>query len=224
MQADQSSVQLVLFDLDGTLADTFKDLFWALNESLREHGYAHAQSAKIRPLVSQGGRAMARAALPAQFKDSDARLEQVHQRFLELYAQHIATRTTLFAGMPQVLQALGHADIGFGVVTNKLSHFSEPLLAHLQLFEQLRCLVCGDTAARAKPHPDPLQLAARLAKVPIERCVYVGDAHNDVLAAQAAGMRVMVATWGYLGSDDDPDSWNAEALVDDPLQLIDLLL
>ena len=89
---------------------------------------------------------------------------------------------------------------------------------------RLRCLVSGDTASRTKPHPDPLLLAARLCKVAVEHCVYVGDAHNDVIAARAARMRVVVATYGYLGADDDPQRWSADALISDPLQLNDWLL
>jgi 2-phosphoglycolate phosphatase len=212
--------ELVLFDLDGTLADTFKDLFWALNEALQEHGHSAAGAAQIRMRVSQGSRAMARAALPIDSADLDA----VQQRFLALYEQHVATRTTLFEGIEHVLSALDRAGIGYGVVTNKLSRYSEPLLDKLQLRSRLRCVVSGDTTARPKPHPDPLLFAAQLCQVAADRCVYVGDALGDVHAARAAHMRVIVATYGYLGADDDPRSWNADALISKPSQISAWLL
>ena len=217
--AEDVAIKLVLFDLDGTLADTFKDLFWALNQALEEHGHPRADASKIRACVSYGARAMASAALAAQSADLDA----VQNRFLEIYEQHVATRTTLFDGIEQVLTALEHAGIEYGVVTNKRARFSEPLLDKLQLRTRLRCLVSGDTAPRAKPYPDPLQLAAQLCDMPVEHCVYVGDAHNDVLAARAARMRVVVATYGYLAPDDDPQRWDADALIAQPAQLRDWL-
>ena len=212
--------KLVLFDLDGTLADTFKDLFWALNAALEEHGHVNVDAAAIRGHVSHGARAMARAALPPDSSDLDA----VQQRFLEIYELNVATRTTLFEGMEQVLGSLDHADIGYGVVTNKLARYSEPLIDQLQLRSRLNCLVSGDTTARPKPHPHPLQLAAQLCGVAVAECVYIGDARTDVLAARAAHMRVAVATYGYLGTHDDPQSWNVDALIAKPSQISAWLL
>jgi len=220
MQVDHGELKLVLFDLDGTLADTFEDLYWALNQALDEHGYNHADADEIRIRVSQGGLAMSSAALPAQSTD----LEPVHRRFLAIYEQHVAERTTLFDGIEDVLTALEQAGIEYGVVTNKLARFSEPLLDKLHLRSRLSCLVSGDTAPRAKPHPDPLRLAAQRCKVPVTQCVYIGDAHDDVIPARAARMRVAVATYGYLGVDDDPRRWYADALISQPSQLADWLL
>ena len=218
-QIDHGAPKLVLFDLDGTLADTFKDLFWALNRALEEHGHTPARPAAIRMRVNQGARAMTRAALPLH----STQLDGVLQRFLELYEQHLAVRTTLFDGIEEILTTLEQTGIDFGIVTNKPARYSEPLLDQLQLRSRLCCLVSGDTSARAKPHPDPLLYAAHVCKVAAAHCVYIGDAYNDVLAARAARMRVAVATYGYLGADDDPLTWNADALIDHPAQLDDWL-
>lgn len=217
---DHGALQLVLFDLDGTLADTFKDIYWALNQALAEHGHGAADAQATRALVSHGARAMAHAALP----HDKAQLVDVEERFLAIYEQHVATRTTLFDGIEHVLATLEQAGIGYGVVTNKRGRFSKPLIEQLDLSSRLRCLVSGDDAARAKPHPDPLLLAAQLCNVPTAHCLYVGDAHNDVIAAQAARMRVAVATYGYLGADDQPHLWNADLLVSHPSQLNDWLV
>lgn len=219
-QIGHAALKLVLFDLDGTLADTFKDLFWALNQALEEHGHAPAHSGAIRMRVSQGARAMTRAALPSHSTQLDA----VLRRFLELYEQHLAIRTTLFDGIEEVLTTLEETGIGYGIVTNKLARYSEPLIDQLRLRSRLCCLVSGDTSTRAKPHPDPLLYAAHVCKIPAAHCVYIGDAYNDVLAARAARMRVAVATYGYLGADDDPRTWNADALIDHPTQLSDWLM
>ena len=215
MHNAQLPPKLVLFDLDGTLADTFKDLLEALNLALAEHGYGNAEPSRIRELVSQGAREMSRAALPFGSPDIDS----VHQRLLAIYERDVAIRTTLFEGIEQVLDALDRLGIRYGVVTNKQARFSEPLIDNLRLRSRLSCLVSGDTAQRAKPHADPLVLAAKLCSVATTQCVYIGDAHNDVIAARAANMPVAVATYGYIGVDDEPQSWNADALIAHPFDL-----
>lgn len=207
--------KLVLFDLDGTLADTFKDLLGALNLALAEHGYGNAQAERIRGLVSHGARAMARAGLPSGSAD----LDSVHQRLLAIYERDVALRTTLFNGIEPLLDTLDRVGIRYGVVTNKQSRFSERLIDSLRLRSRLCCLVSGDTATRAKPHADPLLLAADLCGVTAKQCVYIGDARNDVLAARAANMCVAVATYGYIGDNDEPQSWNADALIAHPSDL-----
>lgn len=215
MCSAQRPPQLVLFDLDGTLADTFKDLLAALNLALAEHGYKNAEPSRIRALVSQGAREMSRAALPCGSVDIDS----VHQRLLAIYERDVAIRTTLFEGIEQVLNALDRGGIRYGVVTNKQARFSESLIDNLQLRARLSCLVSGDTTQRAKPHADPLLLAAKLCGVTAAQCVYIGDAQNDVIAARAANMPVAVATYGYIGVDDEPQSWNADALIAQPSDL-----
>jgi phosphoglycolate phosphatase-like HAD superfamily hydrolase len=122
-----------------------------------------------------------------------------------------------------VLDALDRVGVRYGVVTNKQARFSEPLIDNLRLRSRLCCLVSGDTARRAKPHADPLVLAAKLCGVATTQCVYIGDAHNDVIAARAANMPVAVATYGYIGVDEKPQSWNADALIAQPSDLHDWL-
>jgi len=207
---------LVLFDLDGTLADTFPDLENALARALEEHGLAPpADRDALRAQVSHGSRAMTRCALAGRAGDAAA----VQERFLAHYRGALAAHTRLFAGMAQVLHTLAAHGVGAGVVTNKRAAYTDPLIDALGLRPRLRCVVSGDTAPRAKPHPDPLQLAAARAGVACARCVYVGDAQNDVRAARAAGMPVAVAAWGYLPHDEDPADWGADRLLVHPGEL-----
>ncbi len=212
---------LVLFDLDGTLADTFPDLQWALARAMDEHDLAAPDAAAVRAQVTGGARAMVEAALSGCAADVDA--EAVRHRFLELYEAHIAARTRLYPGMPAVLDALEHSGAALGVVTNKVARFTDPLLDALQMRPRLRCVVSGDTAARPKPHPDPLLHAARVAGETPGRCLYVGDAEKDVHAARAAGMPIAVAAWGYLGPGDDPYRWRPDRVLQQPRDLLDWL-
>lgn len=212
---------LVLFDLDGTLADTFPDLLWALDRALDEHGRSRDEQQDLRPQVSAGARAMLCSALGDAVDSVD--VEAVRERFLELYRTHIAERTTLFDGMDQVLDELEQQSTAWGIVTNKLAYLTEPLVDALGLRTRLSALVSGDTAPRAKPHPDPLLFAAKQVGVNPARCVYVGDALKDVQAARAAHMGIVIAAYGYLGHTDRPEEWQADALLDHPAQLLEWL-
>ena len=91
------------------------------------------------------------------------------------------------------------AGVRWGVVTNKASRFTEPIVDGLRLRARLAALVCGDTTPHSKPHPAPLLEAARQLGIDAAACVYVGDDARDVVAGRAAGMATLAAQWGYLG-------------------------
>jgi len=118
--------------------------------------------------------------------------------------------------METLLRHLEQRDVAWGVVTNKFERLARPLLDALQLSDRASIIVGGDTCPRPKPYPDPLlHAAAELSVVPA-RTLYVGDDKRDVDAARAAGMRVVVAGYGYLGDGDPPVLWGADAILDSP--------
>ena len=208
----------VLFDLDGTLADTLPDLSHALSEAMIEHNIAPVEAAVLRPFVSRGARAMAAQACGAE---TDATtLEQIVTRFLALYGAGVSRHTRLFDGMPALLDELQRRAIPWGVVTNKRAEFSEPLMRALDPQTRAACIVSGDSTANAKPHPQPLLHACKLLGGAPRHCVYVGDAQTDVLAARRAGMRSVVALYGYIAPQDNPRDWQADATIDAPRELL----
>lgn len=215
------TVRAVLFDLDGTLADTAADLAGALNALLVERGIAPVPVAEARPLTSSGARGMLKVGLGID--PGHAEYEALKTRFLDLYAERVCIETQLFAGIAELLAALDERAIAWGVVTNKAERFTRPLLEALALLERAACVVGGDTTGRAKPHPDPLLHAARRVGLDPARCLYVGDDLRDVQAARAAGMPVLAAAYGYLGVDGDPHAWGADAVVDHPLEILNHL-
>jgi len=206
------ALRALLFDLDGTLADTLPDLGAALAAAARDHGLAPPELAGMRHLVSFGGRRMVAEALGRAA--DDPLVEAVRHDFLRRYRAAIAERSRLFPGIGALIAGLEEAGLAWGVVTNKLGWLTTPLLAALGL--RPGCVVCGDSAPRAKPHPDPLRLAADRLACPTGACAYLGDARNDVIAARAAGMRALVAGWGYLPADDPAEAWGAEAVIATP--------
>ena len=209
----------ILFDLDGTLADTAPDLAGALNRLRNERGLSSTPYAQLRPHTSAGARGMIGAAFG--LKPGDAEYEELRVGFLAHYAAALAVDSTLFEGIPALLKALRQRQLGWGVVTNKAAVFTDPLVAQIGLADA-DCVISGDTTAHSKPHPEPLLEAARRLNLQPQQCWYVGDDLRDIQAGRAAGMATVAAAWGYCG-DSEPASWEADALIETPLQLLTLL-
>lgn len=210
----------VLFDLDGTLLDTAPDMAAALNALREAEGLAPLPFHALRPHVSHGALRL----IHVGFGCSEGpRFEALRSRFLERYRENLAVHTRPFDGLPRLLTQLEDAGIPWGVVTNKPGWLTVPLMAAVGLAARAACIVSGDTVAQRKPHPLPLLHAAQLLGREPRQSVYLGDAERDVQAGRAAGMRTAVAAFGYLGEDDDPAGWGADAIVSGPQQFADWL-
>jgi len=214
-------VRAVLFDLDGTLADTAADLAAALNRVRADRQLPPLPLATLRPHASDGTRGMLGAGLGVTHEHPD--WEPLKEAFLDYYAAAIAVHTRLFTGGERVLAEIERRRLAWGIVTNKAARFTLPLLEHLALASRANVVVCGDTTARAKPHPAPLLHAVARLGLDAAGCVYVGDAERDVAAARAAGMASLVARYGYIASDVMPESWKADGFIDSLPAVLDWL-
>lgn len=208
----------ILFDLDGTLLDTASDLISALNHALRQEGLSSVSAERIKPYISHGAAAMVRHSLNGTFNDEIQ--EKVLELMLNDYRSHISDHTKFFSGMGKILDTLENRGIKWGIVTNKRERFTFPLMDAFNLTSRAACIVCGDTTANSKPHPDPMLAACKQAGVNPHQCLYIGDSANDIKAGKSAGMKTMAAAYGYLKPDDDPDSWNADALIKSPDEIL----
>jgi 2-phosphoglycolate phosphatase len=216
-----SGIRAVLFDLDGTLADTAPDLARALNRLRALQGLAPLPPEVARPHTSAGARGLLAAGFGVS--PGDEGYAALRDSFLDFYAEGLCVETRLFDGIAELLARIRVLKLPWGIVTNKGKRFSKPLLRLLAVDHLAACIVSGDSTAHIKPHPAPLLLAASLLALPPADCIYVGDDLRDVQAARAAGMRVAVAAWGYLGEGEDPRNWNADAVVFRPREILDLL-
>lgn len=212
----------VLFDLDGTLADTAPDLAQALNRLLAQRGRPALPFAVIRPHASHGSQSMVKLGFGLEPGDPD--YAACRAEFLALYAANLACATTLFPGMRELLEALESAGIPWGIVTNKPAWLTDPLLTALGLDRRAACVVSGDTAPRPKPHPDPILHACRQLGLAPGDCWMLGDAERDIAAGLAAGTRTLAALFGYLDENDDPASWGADGLIREPVEALAWLL
>ena len=173
---------------------------------------------RLRPMVGAGARGMVGTAFGV--RPGEEGFEALRDEFLNRYAEGLLQTTRVFDAMTEVLDALDSRGCRWGIVTNKASRFTEPLVRGLGLDSRAAAVISGDTTPHSKPHPMPLLEAARRMGLPPERCVYVGDDLRDVLAGRAAGMGTLVAGWGYLGESEPPQAWGAHAVLDEPLQLL----
>lgn len=208
----------VLFDLDGTLADTAPDLANALNQVRAEQGLMPLPLQTIRFEVSNGAAALVKLGFNIDVDHRD--FEPLRLRLLEFYQQDIAAQTRLFDGMQEVLNTLEALNILWGVVTNKPARFTHPLLEALGVSRRAACIVSGDTLEKKKPYPEPILHACDLVGCKPHETVYVGDAQRDIESGRRAGTKTLVALFGYIGDHLQPQQWGADGMVETPQHII----
>src|SRR5436190_19955844 len=211
-------IRAVLFDLDGTLLDTVPDLVFALNQLRNERGILDLTITAIRRIASLGSRAFIKKAF--DLHDDHPELNTLREKFLTLYLKHLADTTTLFPEIDNVLLHLEQQNIPWGIVTNKLTKHTTPLLKALRLDQRTACVICGDSLSKAKPDPLPLLHACELLKQAPQDCLYIGDAETDVHASKAAGLKSLVAMYGYIGENENPLSWQADGYIQSPKDIL----
>ena len=216
-----ADIRAVLFDLDGTLVDSAPDLAGAADAMRLKRGLPSLDYAKYRPLCGSGARGMLQVAFGMGPDHAD--YEAMRDEFFANYQACMLDNTYAFEGVAPLIAALQARGMLWGVVTNKSERFALPLTAALPLFGSAGVIVGGDTTPYSKPHPEPLLEAARRLGVAPGLCLYVGDDERDIVAGKAAGMGTVAATYGYLGSASDVADWQADAQINSPLELLQLL-
>ena len=211
----------VLFDLDGTLIDSAPDLAGTANDMRIARGTGALAYEDLRPMVGAGARGMIERAFA--IRPDHESFAALRDEFLLHYETRMTRETRVFPQMQTVLEALREHAVPWGIVTNKATRFSDPLVRKLGLLPPAVTLVCGDTTPHLKPHPAPLLEASRRIGVPAWQCIYVGDDLRDVQAGRAAGMTTVAAAWGYLGMSDPIEAWGADHLARTPTDLLKLL-
>lgn len=214
----------ILFDLDGTLADTALDLLYACNHTLDKWHLEAVSEKEIKEQVSSGVKAM------LSLKVNDAMLLDyprdtlMRQEFLDFYQKNICTKTVLFAGILEVIAKLKELGFKIAVVTGKYHDLAKNLVNTLGLSPYLDLIVGSDECIKPKPHPDSLRLALSKLDLQAENCLYVGDHLNDIKAAHNAKMQAIAVAWGYGIYDcGNINLWQADFIAYAPLELLDLI-
>jgi 2-phosphoglycolate phosphatase len=212
---------MILLDLDGTLVDTAPDLGLALNMQRERHGMPPLPQEKIRPYASHGSKGL--LSVGFGLTPQDAAFSAMREEYLDLYDQVFTHSPVLFEGVAELVTAIELKGLRWGVVTNKPRRFTEPLLKAIQLDQRAACAISGDDAPRAKPHPDTLLMACAQTAMEPSNCVYVGDAERDIQAGKSAGMRTVLALYGYIDATDKPHEWGADAVIKAPMEMLALI-
>ncbi len=211
-------IKAVLFDFDGTVADTAPDLGHALNRQRIARNLTPLPIEQIRTQASAGSRGLLDLGFNVKPDDSDYAF--MRDEFLDFYTQRLCHDTCLFSGMAELLGQLDARNLPWGIVTNKPARFTHPLIQQLGLQERVACIVCGDETTHQKPHPEPLLTASNQLSISPTGCIYLGDDRRDVKASLAAGMLPIIASYGYLGDGHPPETWGARYIIDRPQDLL----
>lgn len=213
-------IKAILFDLDGTFADTAPDLGYAVNLMRKVRNLPPVPDEKTRPVTSSGARGLLGAGFDMTPDHAD--YPAMREEFLNLYEANLCHSTRLFDGMAALIDTLEARQLPWGIVTNKAERFALPLMRLLGYGTRAACVIGGDTTGKMKPHPDPLYAAAKAIQIAPEHCLYVGDDERDIQAGRAAGMKTIAVRYGYLNGSN-PENWRADAIVDHPQEILELL-
>jgi len=210
----------VLFDLDGTFADTAPDLGRAVNAMRAARNLAPVPLTDTRRVTSLGARGL----LGVGFGIGPDHADYLAMRdeFLRIYENNLCCDTALFPGMAELIDRLEQRKITWGIVTNKAERFAKPLMQQLGYATRAACIIGGDTTGHMKPHPAQLLAAATAIDIAPQSCIYVGDDERDIQAGRAAGMRTVAVRFGYLNGSS-PDLWGADVIVSTPAEIENIL-
>ena len=213
-------IKAVLFDLDGTFADTAPDLAAALNYTRAIRNLSPLSLEVLRPQASHGSRGLLKVGFGIEPGAPDYNI--LRDTFLDYYTRNICVHTKLFGDMAELIDELELRNIKWGIVTNKPHRFTLPLMQALGYADRAACLISGDTCAHAKPHPEPLLKACEIIDVAPAQCLYLGDDIRDMQAANAAEMRGIIANYGYVSDDVSIENWGAHGSINRPTELLNL--
>jgi len=218
----QTSIECVLFDLDGTLVDTAPDFVKVMARLRAEDDMQPLETDLIYQTVSDGARALVKLAFAID--EDHERFEPLRMRLLDLYEEQLqTTEASLYPGMEALLKELDEQNIPWGIVTNKPEKYTRLLLDGLSLLARCRALVCPEQVKERKPNPEAIFLACNLLERETERTVYIGDHLRDVQAAKAADVIAVAAPYGYVASNVRVEEWNADFILHNPEQTTELL-
>lgn len=209
---------LVLFDLDGTLVDSAPDLCASLNRIRRSENLAPLPYNVLREYAGSGARGLLKIGF--DITDQDPRFPELKERFLSDYQNHCAEKVCCFDGIEQTLEEIEQAGWQWGVVTNKFSNFTVPIMKKLGLYDRACVIISGDETGKLKPHPDNMLVALNKMRALPQETPYVGDDIRDAKVAQTLGMPFAAATWGYLRQDFPIDEWHTHLVAHLPQELI----
>jgi len=217
-----NNINCVLFDLDGTLADTSKDMCNALNVVLSRNKFKSVDCLELKTHISRGAVGVIEYASHVNGRSIDSSL--LRAEFLQEYSDKCFVHTKMIDDMKKLIDHMNNIQISWGIVTNKHSKYVNKILKGLSIDDKVACLITGDMVSEPKPSPEGLLEASKIAGINPSECIYVGDDERDILAGRNAGMYTVAADFGFIHKEDSADSWHADKIIKKPSELINLIL
>jgi 2-phosphoglycolate phosphatase len=216
------NITTVLFDLDGTLIDSSRDLCSAYNKLLCAYHLPPIPEEQLKKDVAHGINPLFQRDFGAQ--KGTLKNKMLRSAFTQLYEANLTTETSLFAGIDSVLQFLNQSQTPWGIVTNKIERFTRPIIEHFELLRHTKTLICGDTLAQKKPQAFPIIYACQqLGAIP-EKTAFIGDTEIDITAANRAGAKGIAVAYNSPITAENARKWGAAALVHEPRELLHWLM
>ena len=217
-----NNINCVLFDLDGTLADTSKDMCNALNIVLSRNRFKPVDCLELKTHISRGAVGVIEYASQVNRRSIDSSL--LRAEFLQEYSDKCFVHTKMIDDMEKLIDHMDNIQISWGIVTNKHSKYVNKILKGLSIADKVACLITGDMVSEPKPSPEGLLEASKIAGINPSECIYVGDDERDIIAGRNAGMYTVAADFGFIHKGDSADSWHADKVIKKPSELIDLIV
>jgi phosphoglycolate phosphatase len=188
--------KMILFDMDGTLLDTFPALAIAMEKAYKHYFPNKEYNVcldKLRDAVSYGRDALTAVAFNRSNPPKEWGLyaEQV-------YSDIMLENTDYFDGIKNILLSLMDKNISYGIVTSKPYNLTSQLCGVLPLLQEAKVVICPEHVSRCKPHPEPLLLACEKSDSTLAESIYIGDSDSDIESAKACGMDSILVKYGYL--------------------------
>ena len=212
----------VLFDLDGTFADTSLDLCYVLNTLLKKNNKPLVDESEIKYHISRGAEGLINYGFGNDLSGKDK--IELKKEFLDLYDENTTQHVTLIKGIANLIDQIESKKILWGIVTNKHSKFAIKVMEELNYHDRASCLVTRDMVDNAKPAPDSLILACYKLNIKPENSIYVGDDRRDIIAGQRANMKTAIADFGFINTNDNINDWNADIILSKPSELIKYII
>jgi phosphoglycolate phosphatase len=217
-----NNINCVLFDLDGTLADTSKDMCNALNIVLSRNRFKPVDCLELKTHISRGAVGVIEYASQVNRRSIDSSL--LRAEFLQEYSDKCFVHTKMIDDMEKLIDHMNNIQISWGIVTNKHSKYVNKILKGLSIDDKVACLITGDMVSEPKPSPEGLLEASKIAGINPSECIYVGDDERDIIAGRNAGMYTVAADFGFINKEDSADSWHADKVIKKPSELINLIV
>ena len=212
------SQAMILFDLDGTLADTNRDLHATMNYILNQYGCDRVETDQVRHMIGGGARMILKRGFDEnKFEISDSELDIATERFVDYYDQHIDDETVLFNNVENILKAAKRDAIKMAVITNKREGLAAKLLFRLNIHHYFDVLIGGDTLPERKPNPLPILEAIKRLGGTAKNAIMIGDSEADTASAMKANVSCICVSFGYRRVT--LEELNADSIIDDFAQL-----